>query len=123
MYRECSPRLIGCHVVPPSSVPKAAAAVMAIKILLGIIGSRRIVVQHIRPAPTSVVPKPPPAELAIKILLVLIGSRRMVCRHIPPAPGDHWGPEPCPRRPGSSCHVSPLSVERNKAASSTPAST
>ena len=27
----------------------------------------------------------------------------MVCRHIPPAPGCHFGPVPCPRRPGSSC--------------------
>src|ERR1019366_5328968 len=50
----------------------------------------------------------------------LLGSRMMVCRHIPPAPGCHFGPVPWPRSPGSSCQLVPPSVERNRAASSTP---
>src|SRR3989449_7765742 len=52
----------------------------------------------------------------------LLGSCTIVCRHIPPAPGC----QRCPfalRSPASSCHVWPPSVERNKAASSTPAYT
>ena len=36
MYWECSPRLIGFQVLPPSSVRKAPAAEMAMKIRLGI---------------------------------------------------------------------------------------
>src|SRR2546425_8368116 len=54
--------------------------------------------------------------------LGLLGSCMMVCRTIPPAPGC----QRCPfalRSPASSCHVCPPSVERNKAASSTPAKT
>ena len=31
----------------------------------------------------------------------------MVCRHMPPAPGCQCGPEPCRRRPESSCQVWP----------------
>src|SRR6266567_5901733 len=46
-----------------------------------------------------------------------------VCRHMPPAPGCHLGPVPWPRRPGSSCQFLPPSLERNSAASSTPAYT
>src|SRR2546423_12650245 len=88
MYWEWSPRLIGFQVFPPSSVRKAPAAEMAIKIRLG-----------------------------------LPGSRMIVCRHIPPAPGCHFGPVPWPRRPESSFHVVPPSLERNRAASSTPAYT
>src|SRR5208282_5370976 len=42
---------------------------------------------------------------------------------MPPAPGCQWGPVPWPRRPGSSCQVTPPSVERKRAASSTPAYT
>src|SRR5881394_167643 len=42
---------------------------------------------------------------------------------MPPAPGCHWGPVPWPRSPASSCHVVPASLERNSAASSTPAYT
>ena len=42
---------------------------------------------------------------------------------MPPAPGCHLGPVPCPRKPDSSCQFSPPSVERNSAASSTPAYT
>src|SRR5437764_619684 len=52
----------------------------------------------------------------------LLGSRRIVCSPMPPAPGCHLAP--CwARRPGNSCHVCPPSVERNRAASSTPAYT
>ena len=43
-----------------------------------------------------------------------------MCRPMPPAPGCHCGPVPWPRRPASSCQVLPPSVERNRAASSTP---
>src|SRR5713101_9082245 len=88
MYCECSPRLIGRHVLPASSVRKA-----------------------------------PADEMAMYIRLELLGSRRIVCRHIPPAPGAHLGPEPWPRSPESSCHDFPPSLERNIAASSTPAYT
>src|SRR6202158_1784537 len=88
MYWECSPRLIGRHVLPPSSVRKA-----------------------------------PAAEIAIKIRRGSLGSKIMVWRHIPPAPGCQRGPEPWPRSPESSCQVCPASVERNNAASSTPAYT
>src|ERR1019366_2876198 len=88
MYWDFSPRLIGFHVSPASSLRKA-----------------------------------PAAEIAMNILLGSLGSRRIVCRHMPPAPGCQRGPEPWPRSPGSSCHVVPPSMERNKAASSTPAYT
>src|SRR5690606_27031385 len=47
----------------------------------------------------------------------------IVCRHMPPAPGCHFGPESWPRSPASSCQDLPPSVERNNAASSTPAYT
>src|SRR5579864_2270647 len=50
-------------------------------------------------------------------------SRITVCRHMPPAPGCHFGPVPCPRRPDSSCQLSPPSVDLNNAASSMPAYT
>ena len=46
-----------------------------------------------------------------------------VCRHIPPAPGCQCGPVPCFRSPDSSSQFCPPSVERNSAASSTPAYT
>src|SRR5437763_10088667 len=46
----------------------------------------------------------------------------MVCRHMPPAPGCQSWPFAL-RSPASSCQVFPPSVERNKAASSTPAYT
>ena len=52
-----------------------------------------------------------------------LGSRTIVCRHMPPAPGCHDDPDPWPRRPASSCQLRPPSVERNSAASSTPAYT
>src|SRR5579871_5708655 len=42
---------------------------------------------------------------------------------MPPAPGCHFGPVPCPRRPESSCQLSPPSVDLNNAASSMPAKT
>ena len=51
MYCECSPRLIGCHVSPPSSVRNAPAAEMAMNIRLGSLGSRMIVCRHMPPAP------------------------------------------------------------------------
>src|SRR5579872_887381 len=73
--------------------------------------------------PPSSVRNAPAAEMATKIRLGSLGSCTIVCRHIPPAPGCQDGPEPCPRSPGSSCHVRPASTERNKAASSTPAQT
>src|SRR5208282_1190386 len=88
MYFEYNPRLMGCQVLPPSSVRNAPAAEMAIQIRCG-----------------------------------LLGSRMMVCRHMPPAPGCHFGPVPWPRSPESSFQFSPPSVERNKAASSSPAYT
>src|ERR1700722_20394795 len=46
-----SPRLIGFHVVPPSSVRNAPADEIAINILSGSLGSRMIVCRHIPPAP------------------------------------------------------------------------
>src|SRR5262245_14152852 len=55
--------------------------------------------------------------------LGLVGSNTIVCNPMPPAPGDHLGPVPCPRRLAISCHDLPPSVERNSAASSTPANT
>src|SRR5207237_9181727 len=64
----------------------------------------------------------PAAEMATKIRSGLLGSCTIVCRHIPPAPGCHRFPF-ASRSPGSSCHVCPPSVERNRAASSTPAYT
>src|SRR5437867_12298792 len=54
--------------------------------------------------------------------LGLLGSCTIVCRHSPPAPGC----QRCPfalRSPASSCHVCPPSLDRNRAASSTPAKT
>src|SRR5437588_8493313 len=51
------------------------------------------------------------------------GSRMIECRHIPPAPGCHFGPVPCPRRPGSSFQFFPPSLDLKIAASSTPAYT
>ena len=74
--------------------------------------------RHVVPA--SSVRNVPAAEIAMKIRLGLLGSNTIVCRHIPPAPGCQRCP--CaPRSSGNSCHVCPPSVERNKAASSTPA--
>src|SRR3984957_20436768 len=52
-----------------------------------------------------------------------LGSSRIVCRHNPPAPGCQRGPVSWLRNPESSCHDLPASVERNSAASSTPAYT
>jgi hypothetical protein len=72
-------------------------------------------------SPASSVRKVPAAEMAAKIRSGSVGSSRMVCRHSPPAPGCQLDPEPCPRSPESSCHVWAPSVERNRAASSTPA--
>src|SRR5437016_3378109 len=51
MYCECRPRLIGFHVLPPSSVRKAPAAEMAMYMRFGLAGSSRIVWRHIPPAP------------------------------------------------------------------------
>src|SRR5436853_426459 len=51
MYCDFSPRLIGSHVVPPSSVRKAPAAEIATYIRLGFVGSRTIVCKHMPPAP------------------------------------------------------------------------
>src|SRR5262249_26697150 len=73
--------------------------------------------------PASSVRNAPAAEMAITIRLGLLGSMMTVCRHIPPAPGCHFGPELCPRSPASSCQFWPPSLEKNKAASSTPAYT
>ncbi len=52
-----------------------------------------------------------------------VGSINTVWVHMPPAPGCHPGPESCVRNPGSSSQLSAPSVERNSAASSTPAYT
>ena len=46
-----SPRLIGFHVLPPSSVRKAPAAEMAMYMRLGLVGSSRIVCSPMPPAP------------------------------------------------------------------------
>src|SRR5881398_2635573 len=73
--------------------------------------------------PPSSVRNAPAAEMAIHIRRGLLGSRMIVCRHMPPAPGCHDGPVPCSRSPGSSCQLPPPSVDRNSAASSTPAYT
>src|SRR6266478_4171969 len=51
MCSDLSPRLIGRHVLPASSVRKAPAAEMAMNILSGLLGSIRIVCRHIPPAP------------------------------------------------------------------------
>src|SRR5207302_8966633 len=51
MYRECRPRLIGFQVLPASSVRKAPAEEMAMKILLGLLGSRTMVCKPRPPAP------------------------------------------------------------------------
>ena len=45
------PWLIGCQVLPPSSVRKAPAAEMAMNIRSGSFGSRRMVCRHMPPAP------------------------------------------------------------------------
>src|SRR5579864_305681 len=74
-------------------------------------------------APPSSVRNAPAAEIAMYMRCALVGSRMIVCRHMPPAPGCHFGPVPCPRSPESSCQFLPPSVERNSAASSTPAYT
>src|SRR5487761_2114350 len=74
-------------------------------------------------SPPSSVRKAPAAEMAMKMRRGLEGSMRIVCRHMPPAPGCHLGPVPWPRRADSSRHDLPPSVERNIAASSTPAYT
>src|SRR6185437_12817572 len=73
--------------------------------------------------PPSSVRKAPAAEMAMNMRFGSAGSSTMVCRHIPPAPGCQRGPEPWPRRPESSSQFWPPSVERNSAASSTPAYT
>src|ERR1700676_4972792 len=83
--------------------------------------SPRLMGSHV--APLSLLRNAPAAEMAMNIRLASLGSRRMVCRHNPPAPGCQRGPEPWPRSPESSCQVCPASVERNNAASSTPAYT
>jgi hypothetical protein len=51
MCPDLSPRLIGIQVSPASSLLKAPAAEIAMKILRGFTGSRRIVWRHIPPAP------------------------------------------------------------------------
>ena len=51
MYFETSPRLIGFHVAPPSSVRNAPAAEIAITMRCGFVGSRMIVCRHSPPAP------------------------------------------------------------------------
>src|SRR6266545_1065156 len=73
--------------------------------------------------PASSVRNTPAAEMAMNMRWGFFGSRRIVCRHMPPAPGAHEGPEGWLRRAGSSCQVWAPSVERKKAASSTPAYT
>src|SRR3984885_9346812 len=73
--------------------------------------------------PPSSVRNAPAAEIAMYIRSAWLGSRIIVCRHIPPAPGCHEDPVPCLRSPESSSQVCAPSVERNNAASSTPAYT
>src|SRR2546426_4297443 len=51
MCSDVRPRLIGFHVLPPSSVRKAPAAEMATNIRSRLPGSRRIVWRHKPPAP------------------------------------------------------------------------
>src|SRR5262249_17727338 len=73
-------------------------------------------------APSSV-RNAPAAEMAMNIRWGLVGSSTMVWRPKPPAPGCQPGADACWRRAASSCHDLPPSVERNSAASSTPAYT
>lgn len=86
MPPDCSPLLMAVQLPPPSSLRKA-----------------------------------PAAEMAVKIRCLSVGCSRIVCRHMPPAPGCQWGPDPWVRRPDSSVHDAPPSVDVNSAASSTPA--
>src|SRR2546428_3287060 len=51
MYCDLSPRLIGFHVVPPSSVRNAPADEIATNSRLGFFGSSMIVCRHRPPAP------------------------------------------------------------------------
>jgi len=51
MCADLSPRLIGCHVMPPSSVRKAPADEMAMNIRPGLAGSSMTVCRHMPPAP------------------------------------------------------------------------
>src|SRR4029077_587114 len=51
MYCDFRPRLIGCQVLPPSSVRNAPAAEIAIQIRCGLLGSRMMVCRHMPPAP------------------------------------------------------------------------
>src|SRR5207247_3056413 len=44
---ECSPRLIGFHVLPPSSVRNVHDDVLAMEICLGLFRSRRMVCKHV----------------------------------------------------------------------------
>ena len=71
--------------------------------------------------PPSVVRKAPAAEIATYSRSASVGCCRTVCRHMPPAPGCHCGPVSCLRRPDSSVHDPPPSVDLKSAASSTPA--
>src|SRR3977135_4377421 len=73
--------------------------------------------------PASSERKAPGAEMATDSRRRFVGSSRIVGRHIHTATGCHLGPVPWPRRPASSCQVVPPSLERNNAASSTPAYT
>src|SRR6266480_7771066 len=48
---ECSPRLIGFHVLPLSSVRNVPAAEIAMEIRFGLFGSRRMVCKHMQQEP------------------------------------------------------------------------
>src|SRR5579883_203210 len=74
-------------------------------------------------APQSSVRNAPAAEIAMYMRPAFDGSITMVCSPIPPAPGCQRLPVEWLRSPGSSCQLAPPSVERNMAASSTPANT
>ncbi len=75
--------------------------------------------RHVLPA--SSLRNVPAEEMATKIRSRCFGSKRIVWRHMPPAPGAQVDADSWVRSPGSSCHVWPPSVVRNRAASSTPA--
>ena len=71
--------------------------------------------------PPSSLRNAPAAEMAMKIRPGLLGIEEDRVQAHAAGAGLPFRPEPWPRRPESSCQVCPPSVERNRAASSTPA--
>src|ERR1700722_11150155 len=73
--------------------------------------------------PPSSVRNAPAAEIAMYMRSAWLWSRIIVCRHNPPAPGCYEDPVPCLSSQRIYSQVCAPSVERNNAASSTPAYT